>query len=279
MLAGRVDEGGQAEPWPELYEELERLPERYRAPLVFCYLEGLTHEQAAGKLHWALRTVRSRLVRGRERLRGRLARRGVTLSAAALASTGTPGRASAAMSAAWVERTVRAAIRIATGEATAAVASVQVTLWTEGVLRRMFLTKLMTAAISVLAIGGTAAAVWLTGGMAPGGAGLDPATPLLALSRDRIPAYELRAAGAADPADASPSLVAILGDSRLKMMEYVGRMAFTPDGRSLVSAGNHEIAFWDPRVRRAAARPARAYGPGRCPGRQPGRADAGLGQL
>jgi WD40 repeat protein len=74
------------------------------------------------------------------------------------------------------------------------------------------------------------------------------ATPLFALGRDQIPAYELRAAGAADPADVSPSLVAILGDSRLKMMEYVGRLVFTPDGRSLLSAGNNEIAFWDPRT-------------------------------
>ena len=73
-----------------------------------------------------------------------------------------------------------------------------------------------------------------------------PASPLAGLSRDQIPAYELKVAGAADPADASPSLVAILGDSRLKMMGYVGRMVFTADGRSLIGAGNHEIAFWDP---------------------------------
>jgi len=72
--------------------------------------------------------------------------------------------------------------------------------------------------------------------------------PLSLLSRDQIPAYELRVAGAADPADVSPSLVAILGDSRLKMMEYVGRLVFTPDGRSLLGASNNEIAFWDSRT-------------------------------
>ncbi len=70
--------------------------------------------------------------------------------------------------------------------------------------------------------------------------------PLAALSRDQIPAYELKVAGAADPADASPSLVAVLGDSRLKMMGYTGSLVFTADGRDLLSAGNHEIAFWDP---------------------------------
>jgi RNA polymerase sigma factor (sigma-70 family) len=177
MVARLVDDGRGSGSSPELYEELERLPEKYRAPLVLCYLEGLTHEEAAGHLRWTLRTVRSRLVSGRKRLRDRLVRRGVTLSAAVLASASGPGRASAGMNAAWVERTVRAAIRIAAGEATAGVASVQVTLWTEGVLKRMFLNKLTTAAMSVLAIGGTAATVWVTAEMAAGGAsrGPDPA--------------------------------------------------------------------------------------------------------
>jgi WD40 repeat protein/beta-lactamase regulating signal transducer with metallopeptidase domain len=72
------------------------------------------------------------------------------------------------------------------------------------------------------------------------------APPLATLSRDQIPAYELKAAGAAHPDDVSPSLVAILGGSRLKMMDYAYGLAFTADGQSLLSAGNHEIAFWDP---------------------------------
>jgi hypothetical protein len=74
------------------------------------------------------------------------------------------------------------------------------------------------------------------------------AGPLSALRHDQIPAYEARIAGAVDPAAASPSLVAILGDSRLKMMEYVGRMVYTADGRSIIAAANHEIAFWNPRT-------------------------------
>ncbi|MDE2507864.1 MAG: sigma-70 family RNA polymerase sigma factor, partial [Planctomycetota bacterium] len=59
-------------------EELSRLPERYRAPLWACYGEGLTHEQAAERLAWPLGTVKGRLSRGREQLRRRLERRGVT---------------------------------------------------------------------------------------------------------------------------------------------------------------------------------------------------------
>lgn len=61
---------------PALHEEIERLPERLRAPLVLCYLEGLTHEQAAEHLACPVGTVRSRLSRGRERLRRGLTRRG-----------------------------------------------------------------------------------------------------------------------------------------------------------------------------------------------------------
>lgn len=243
MLARRVDDGRPPESWPELYEELERLPEKLRAPLVLCYLEGLSHEQAAGQLRWTVRTIRSRLARGRERLRGRLARRGVTLSGALLAP------ASGRMAAAWVEQTVRAAVRIAAGESTAAVASGQVTLWTEGVLRHMLITKACTVMASLLMIAGAGATAWWTASMAAGGAGQGPGTtPPAAVGREAISPYELRAAAAADPADASPSLVAILGDSRLKMMGYVGRMAYTPDGRSLVSSGNNEVAFWDPQT-------------------------------
>ena len=61
----------------ELYEELARLPERYRAPLVLCYLEGLSNEHAASRLRLPLRTFQRRLSQGKERLRVRLLRRGL----------------------------------------------------------------------------------------------------------------------------------------------------------------------------------------------------------
>jgi RNA polymerase sigma factor (sigma-70 family) len=72
--------------WRELREvldaELARLPERYRAPLLLCYFEGLTQDEAARQLGWKKRTVKARLDYGRELLRGRLARRGLPLAAA-----------------------------------------------------------------------------------------------------------------------------------------------------------------------------------------------------
>jgi RNA polymerase sigma factor (sigma-70 family) len=62
---------------PILHEELNRMPERYRLPLVLCYLEGKTNEQAAAQLHWPVGTVKGRLWRARSQLRDRLCRRGL----------------------------------------------------------------------------------------------------------------------------------------------------------------------------------------------------------
>jgi RNA polymerase sigma factor (sigma-70 family) len=64
-----------------LHAELDKLPDHYRLPLLLCYLEGKTRDEAAATLQVTTGTVKGRLERGREILRNRLARRGVTLSA------------------------------------------------------------------------------------------------------------------------------------------------------------------------------------------------------
>jgi RNA polymerase sigma factor (sigma-70 family) len=69
-----------------LDEELLRLPEQFRLPLLLCYLEGKTRDEAAEELDWSASTFRGRLVRGRERLRKRLEARGVGLTAGLLAA-------------------------------------------------------------------------------------------------------------------------------------------------------------------------------------------------
>ena len=60
-----------------LDEEIGRLPEKYRTPLVLCYFEGKSHDQAARELGWAKRSLTNRVCRGRELLRRQLVRRGL----------------------------------------------------------------------------------------------------------------------------------------------------------------------------------------------------------
>jgi len=95
-------------------EELMRLPERYRGPLL-CYLEGQTRDQAADRLGLSLRTLERRLQNGRELLRDRLARCGVSLAAVLVAATADIATAVPATLAAT---TVRAILLPATTAAT-----------------------------------------------------------------------------------------------------------------------------------------------------------------
>ena len=78
-------DSGESGPEPmdysELHEEINRLPEKYRLPIIICYMQGKTQTQAARTLGWPLGTVQIRLHRGRERLRSRLTRRGAGLIA------------------------------------------------------------------------------------------------------------------------------------------------------------------------------------------------------
>jgi polysaccharide export outer membrane protein len=65
-----------------IHEELSRLPDKYRLPIVLCYWEGLTHEETADRLALPVGTVKTRLVRGRNVLRGRLNRHGLSVESA-----------------------------------------------------------------------------------------------------------------------------------------------------------------------------------------------------
>jgi RNA polymerase sigma factor (sigma-70 family) len=130
-----------------LDDELSRLPEKYRVPVVLCYLEGMTNEQAARQLHWPADTLKTRLAHARRLLGGRLARRGLGLGAG-LAVGALPGAARAAVPAALVAATVRATA--GTGTAAGAV-SASVAHLMEGVLRTMTVTKLKVATALVAA--------------------------------------------------------------------------------------------------------------------------------
>jgi RNA polymerase sigma factor (sigma-70 family) len=142
--------------WRELRqvldEELGRLAQKYRAPLVLFYLEGKTTEEVARQLGCPQGTVLSRLARGRDRLRQRLARRGVALSAGLMVGVLAEKAASAAVPAALALGTIKAAVLTAAGQAAAGAIPATVAALSKGVLRAMLLSKLKVVAAVALAV-------------------------------------------------------------------------------------------------------------------------------
>jgi RNA polymerase sigma factor (sigma-70 family) len=131
---------------PILHEEVARLPAKYRAPVVLCYLEGKTSEQAAQELGWPSSSVRVQLCRARDMLRGRLERRGLALSVEALAVGLCCREAAAALPPQLLAATVRDAGAFAAGELLTGTAASLAT----GMLRGLALSRLKLALALVL---------------------------------------------------------------------------------------------------------------------------------
>ncbi len=139
-----LDELSARELLAVLDEELQRLADRHRLPLVLCGLEGLSQEEAARRLGCSSGAVRGRLERGRLLLRRRLARRGLTLPAA-MAGTLLAGSATAAVPPAWVESVCRTA-RTGQGASPAALALA------DHAVRAVLVAKLRGVAAIVVAV-------------------------------------------------------------------------------------------------------------------------------
>jgi RNA polymerase sigma factor (sigma-70 family) len=228
--------------------ELGRLPEECRAPLVLCYLEGLTQDEAARRLGWTGRTLRRRLGQGRRLLRVRLERRGLALSAGLAAVLLSEATAPAALPPALADAAVRAA-------------------------KGMIPTHIAALARGAVGVGcgkvKLAATLLLAAGLL-GGAGA-AARQLLAArppAEDRAEA-PLAAEGEArregtdrygDPLP--PGALLRLGTVRFRHGLGVYSVAYSPDGRRLASTGGDgAVRLWDAAtgrlVREVARRPQR----------------------
>jgi len=229
-------------PW--LHQEVSHLPERYRIPIVLCYFEGLTHDEAASRLGWPLGTVKGRLARAKDLLRRRLTRRGVTLSAAALASHLVVSEAKAAVPASLQLATLRAAQSLAystgTSVATTAAVSLPVSALVQGVLQTMIANQVKTAVFASLLVVGTVAtgvvvgAAQLSGGPTKGGD-----TTQVAQSQK---AFVKKVRGRSGAQPGSPSATALSASQQVVDQLRAGSLSFS---NLLAALPNAEIADID----------------------------------
>jgi RNA polymerase sigma factor (sigma-70 family) len=217
---------------PVLDEELQRLPERYRAPLVLCYLQGKTNAEAARELGWPGGSMARRLGRGLELLRSRLARRGITLAGGGI-GVALAEDANAAIPGALLRTTVGAAVAFAAG-ASGSASPVAAEL-----ARGMLRTTAATRVGSILAVLAGLAALASAGALAV----RSPAPPPEHAAAAPMPAASVRTDRYGDPLP--PGAVARLGTVRWRSIGLSYFLEFSPDDRVLASVCWDRVILWD----------------------------------
>ena len=206
-----------------IHGEVDRLPRSFRLPVVLCYFEGLTLDEAARRLRCPAGTLRSRLARARDKLGRGLSRRGVSLPAAALGAFLAPRSASASVSPLLCDTTTRAATAFAARHAASGILSASATTLAQEVLRTMFFHKLrLSRRLSLLVL--TAVAT---------GAGL--LTRSLAMKEEDMP--DPVASGAkGEPNDADRPRPATKPDAATPTRMTVAGRVLDPDGKPVNGA-------------------------------------------
>jgi RNA polymerase sigma factor (sigma-70 family) len=230
---------------PVLHEELNHLPEKYRAPLVLCYLQGKTHATAAHELSCPSGSMSNRLARGRELLRQRLSRRGLTLTVGLVGTVLAERAGATTVPPSLVESTLRTALLGVAGRMTAGSGvSAAAAALADGVLRAMVIAKLKVAGV-VLAAGLLSTGV---GVLIHSPLGAQPREPeQLRPSRRTVQPMDAEQRDPATPAtqEAAPNQPEV-GKRSFEALA----VAFTPDGRMLATASGYRdeggaLILWD----------------------------------
>jgi RNA polymerase sigma factor (sigma-70 family) len=235
-MAGRapdpLDEVSGRELCALLDEELNRLPARFRDPLVLCCLQGRARDEAARALGWSLGTLKRRLEQGRVRLRGRLARRGLALPAALLTLevTGPAEAVPPALAAA----AARAALSFASGEAAAGTVSAGAVTLAEGALQSVPAARMPAVLALALALAVTAAGAGLF--FHPSPQAPESAPPIPDVGKPKSDLF-------GDPLP--DGAVARIGTTRLAHNQPIGGLSFSADGKLLASSDWGEVRLWD----------------------------------
>lgn len=226
------------DPVAALIEEIARLPEKYRQPVLLCDLGGQTHAQAACQLNWPIGTVSGRLSRARALLRSRLVRRGAVGAAATLAAFGRPFPVAAAL----VEATAKAAVALAAGMPIASGFSAGATGLAGAVLGASSVGRLKAMAGLLLAAG-VASGTVLPGRIESRTATSRPSpAPTATTTTATAPPAEVRRSPAHPPA--------YLGQHG----DEVTATALAPDGKTLASGSRDAVVrLWDVATRRERA--------------------------
>jgi RNA polymerase sigma factor (sigma-70 family) len=220
-------------------EEVQRLPEGYRLPVILCCLEGRTREEAAALLGWTAGAVKGRLERGRARLHARLVRRGLTLGAA-LAAVEVSRSVAASVPVPFARRIAEAALGFAADRPTA-VSGTVATLAEEGMKGLAVSRQKVAAVLLVLGMGLAAAAAGALAHYEPAAAPPQDGQPT---ARD---AGQPRTDRYGDPLPGGA--VARIGTTRLRAgsADSTSSLVYTPDGKSLVACDAGKlIRVWDP---------------------------------
>jgi WD40 repeat protein len=218
-----------------LDEEVGRLPEVYRLPVICCCLEGRTQEEAAALLGWTPGSVRGRLARGRARLHARLARRGLTLTAA-LAAVGVSQGVTAAGPTTLAARVLASVA----GEGSRAAAPAEALA--DAALRGTALGKLKLACVLVVAVGAAALGAGVLPRPAPEAPPSAPAQVVLDPRQSEAP-RPARTDQYGDPLP--PGAVARLGTVRLRHEGEARALVFSPDEKMLAALCWQEVILWD----------------------------------